>query len=328
MPSGPREHPDRLRSGASVAGTSSWRWAAASTARIRRPLEQRRPAPGRGRRAGRARGRPRTGMGRLDDARRLGRRTSHVRLGCLVSGVAYRDPPLMVRMATALDHASGGRAVLGLGAGWHATEHATFGYDYPSSDSGSTASSRDDARQMLDDEAAHLEGRGSSPAGRATGRRAQPACRSSSAAAASVGPFRSSPAALTSGTARATRHVRPQVRRPRRALPGRGSRPVVDRTHGRPATALIRAIGPRPRGCWPTASSVTAWARPMRPWPPASRRSSGRSERSRWSWLATTRRGRPKSSSTGRRPRTRTRSSRSRAPSARPSTRSPSAVVG
>ena len=87
-------------------------------------------------------------------------RTSHVRLGCLVSGVAYRDPPLLVRMATALDHASGGRAVLGLGAGWHATEHATFGYDYPSLrqrlDRLEEAATM--RRQMLDGEAAHLEG--------------------------------------------------------------------------------------------------------------------------------------------------------------------------
>ena len=63
-------------------------------------------------------------------------------------------------MATALDHASGGRAVLGLGAGWHATEHATFGLDFPSLrerldrlDEAATI-----CRRMLDGEAAHLEG--------------------------------------------------------------------------------------------------------------------------------------------------------------------------
>jgi alkanesulfonate monooxygenase SsuD/methylene tetrahydromethanopterin reductase-like flavin-dependent oxidoreductase (luciferase family) len=36
---------------------------------------------------------------------------------------------LTVKMATALDHASGGRAILGLGAGWHEPEHRAFGYD-------------------------------------------------------------------------------------------------------------------------------------------------------------------------------------------------------
>jgi F420-dependent oxidoreductase-like protein len=59
-------------------------------------------------------------------------RTSRVTLGCLVSSVSYRHPVVLVKMATALDHASGGRAVLGIGAGWHATEHRAFGFAYPS----------------------------------------------------------------------------------------------------------------------------------------------------------------------------------------------------
>jgi F420-dependent oxidoreductase-like protein len=58
--------------------------------------------------------------------------TSRVRLGCLVSGVAYRNPALLVRLATALDHASAGRAVLGIGAGWHEREHGMFGFAFPS----------------------------------------------------------------------------------------------------------------------------------------------------------------------------------------------------
>jgi alkanesulfonate monooxygenase SsuD/methylene tetrahydromethanopterin reductase-like flavin-dependent oxidoreductase (luciferase family) len=58
--------------------------------------------------------------------------TRRVRLGCLVSGAGYRNPGLLVKMATALDHASGGRAILGLGAGWHEAEHRAFGFDYPS----------------------------------------------------------------------------------------------------------------------------------------------------------------------------------------------------
>ena len=59
-------------------------------------------------------------------------RTIRVTLGCLVSSVSYRSPALLVKMATALDHDSGGRAILGIGAGWHATEHAAFGFAYPS----------------------------------------------------------------------------------------------------------------------------------------------------------------------------------------------------
>ena len=54
--------------------------------------------------------------------------TKTIPLGCLVSGAAYRNPALLVKMATALDHASHGRISLGLGAGWHEGEHRAFGY--------------------------------------------------------------------------------------------------------------------------------------------------------------------------------------------------------
>lgn len=57
--------------------------------------------------------------------------TSRVPLGVLVSGAGYRNPGLLVKMATTLDHISGGRAMLGLGAGWHEREHLAFGFDYP-----------------------------------------------------------------------------------------------------------------------------------------------------------------------------------------------------
>lgn len=57
--------------------------------------------------------------------------TSRARLGCLVSGAGYRNPGLLVKMATALDHATGGRAALGLGAGWFEREHQAFGFEFP-----------------------------------------------------------------------------------------------------------------------------------------------------------------------------------------------------
>jgi alkanesulfonate monooxygenase SsuD/methylene tetrahydromethanopterin reductase-like flavin-dependent oxidoreductase (luciferase family) len=57
--------------------------------------------------------------------------TSRVRIGCLVSGAAYRNPVLLVKMATALDHATGGRAALGLGGGWFEPEHRAFGWEFP-----------------------------------------------------------------------------------------------------------------------------------------------------------------------------------------------------
>jgi alkanesulfonate monooxygenase SsuD/methylene tetrahydromethanopterin reductase-like flavin-dependent oxidoreductase (luciferase family) len=57
--------------------------------------------------------------------------THRARMGCLVSGAGYRNPALLVKMATALDHATGGRAALGLGGGWFAPEHRAFGWAFP-----------------------------------------------------------------------------------------------------------------------------------------------------------------------------------------------------
>jgi alkanesulfonate monooxygenase SsuD/methylene tetrahydromethanopterin reductase-like flavin-dependent oxidoreductase (luciferase family) len=57
--------------------------------------------------------------------------TRRVRMGCLVSGAGYRNPGLLVKMATALDHATAGRAALGLGGGWFEPEHRAFGFAFP-----------------------------------------------------------------------------------------------------------------------------------------------------------------------------------------------------
>jgi alkanesulfonate monooxygenase SsuD/methylene tetrahydromethanopterin reductase-like flavin-dependent oxidoreductase (luciferase family) len=57
--------------------------------------------------------------------------TRRARMGCLVSGAGYRNPALLVKMATALDHATDGRAALGLGAGWFGPEHQAFGWSFP-----------------------------------------------------------------------------------------------------------------------------------------------------------------------------------------------------
>ncbi len=55
--------------------------------------------------------------------------TSGIPLGVLVSGAGYRNVGLLVKQATAVDHLSGGRVTLGLGAGWHLRDHAAFGFD-------------------------------------------------------------------------------------------------------------------------------------------------------------------------------------------------------
>jgi alkanesulfonate monooxygenase SsuD/methylene tetrahydromethanopterin reductase-like flavin-dependent oxidoreductase (luciferase family) len=58
--------------------------------------------------------------------------TERVRLGPGVACAGFRNPALLVKMATSLDVASGGRAELPLGAGWHEGEWRSFGYGFPS----------------------------------------------------------------------------------------------------------------------------------------------------------------------------------------------------
>jgi F420-dependent oxidoreductase-like protein len=57
--------------------------------------------------------------------------TQRARLGCLVFYVGYRNPALLAKAATTLDHLSGGRFELGIGAGWHQWEAHAYGYDFP-----------------------------------------------------------------------------------------------------------------------------------------------------------------------------------------------------
>ena len=57
--------------------------------------------------------------------------TRRVRLGHLVLCVSYRPPTLVAKMAATLDVISGGRLIVGLGAGWHEPEATMYGYDFP-----------------------------------------------------------------------------------------------------------------------------------------------------------------------------------------------------
>ncbi len=61
----------------------------------------------------------------------IGEVTSNLMLGTLVSGVTYRNPGLLAKMTATLDHNTGGRAILGLGAAWHEREHQAYGWDFP-----------------------------------------------------------------------------------------------------------------------------------------------------------------------------------------------------
>ena len=72
------------------------------------------------------------GLGGLDAA--LGNRDDHrqLRLGILATGNTYRNPALLAKIGDHLDHISGGRVELGLGAAWYEQEHTAYGWDFPS----------------------------------------------------------------------------------------------------------------------------------------------------------------------------------------------------
>jgi F420-dependent oxidoreductase-like protein len=61
----------------------------------------------------------------------LAHATNRVRLGALVGAVHFREPGLLVKVATTLDVLSGGRAYLGLGAGWYEDEARGLGIPFP-----------------------------------------------------------------------------------------------------------------------------------------------------------------------------------------------------
>ena len=88
--------------------------------------------------------------------------TTRVRLGLLVSATTFRNPGLIAKLATTLDHVSAGRLVLGLGGGWFEREHDAFGIDFGTG-FGERLDRLDEAtmliRRLLDGERVTHEGR-------------------------------------------------------------------------------------------------------------------------------------------------------------------------
>jgi F420-dependent oxidoreductase-like protein len=72
--------------------------------------------------------------------------TDRIRLGTLVSPATFRHPSVLAKNVVTVDHISGGRVELGLGAGWHTAEHEAYGFPYP----------RDDVRMSMLEEQAEI----------------------------------------------------------------------------------------------------------------------------------------------------------------------------
>jgi alkanesulfonate monooxygenase SsuD/methylene tetrahydromethanopterin reductase-like flavin-dependent oxidoreductase (luciferase family) len=61
----------------------------------------------------------------------LAARTDRLRLGTLVSPVTFRPASVLAKSAVTVDHVSGGRVELGIGAGWYEQEHEAYGFPFP-----------------------------------------------------------------------------------------------------------------------------------------------------------------------------------------------------
>jgi alkanesulfonate monooxygenase SsuD/methylene tetrahydromethanopterin reductase-like flavin-dependent oxidoreductase (luciferase family) len=87
--------------------------------------------------------------------------TQRTTVGLMVGANPFRNPALVAKMATTLDHISGGRAVLGIGSAWFDTEHNAFGLEFGESPAERLRWLREALpviRGMLDGEAASAAG--------------------------------------------------------------------------------------------------------------------------------------------------------------------------
>ena len=61
----------------------------------------------------------------------LAARTERIRLGTMVSPVTFRHASVLGKSVVTVDHVSGGRVELGIGAGWYEAEHEAYGFPFP-----------------------------------------------------------------------------------------------------------------------------------------------------------------------------------------------------
>src|SRR5215210_795913 len=61
----------------------------------------------------------------------LAARTTRLRLGTMVSPVTFRPISVLAKSVVTVDHISGGRVELGIGAGWYEAEHTAYGFPFP-----------------------------------------------------------------------------------------------------------------------------------------------------------------------------------------------------
>jgi alkanesulfonate monooxygenase SsuD/methylene tetrahydromethanopterin reductase-like flavin-dependent oxidoreductase (luciferase family) len=76
----------------------------------------------------------------------LAARTKRLRLGTMVSPVTFRPAGVLAKNVVTVDHVSGGRVELGIGAGWYEAEHETYGFPF-----GTTRSRLDELDRQLEE---------------------------------------------------------------------------------------------------------------------------------------------------------------------------------
>lgn len=62
----------------------------------------------------------------------LSQKFHRLQMGLMVTGLTHRNPAIMFKEAVTIDHMSGGRMILGIGAAWNEPEHRWYGIDFPS----------------------------------------------------------------------------------------------------------------------------------------------------------------------------------------------------